>query len=122
MQAEREAPPGTAGGSGGPMASPPARAVESPAGITAASPERSTVWSNGQGDRPPPSVVGVKKRKYDIAFKGVYACLVSGGNYWQAQISIHGNTHHLGVFSTPEEAARAYDDHARPLGRKLNFP
>jgi hypothetical protein len=63
-----------------------------------------------------------KRRKYDIKFKGVYACKVSGGNYWQAQISIYGNTTHLGVFRTAEEAGRAYDEQARALGRKLNFP
>ena len=76
-----------------------------------AAPNRSTAVQSPARVAQPPSSTGVvvKKRKYDIAFKGVYACLVLGGNYWQSQISIHGNTHHLGVFPTPEEAARAYD-------------
>jgi len=62
-----------------------------------------------------------RRRKYDIKYKGVYACKVSGGNYWQAQISVNGTTHHLGVFASPHEAARAYDEQARMLGRRLNF-
>ncbi|KAJ1639349.1 hypothetical protein T492DRAFT_937702 [Pavlovales sp. CCMP2436] len=82
-----------------------------------------TTNSNVQSDaRSDHTGSSLKRRKYDIKFKGVYACRVSGGNYWQAQISIYGNTHHLGVFSTAEEAGRAYDEQARALGRKLNFP
>jgi len=32
---------------------------------------------------------------------------------WRAQIKVHGKTMHLGLFSTPEDAARAYDATAR---------
>lgn len=62
-----------------------------------------------------------KRRKFGIKYKGVYACRESGRRLWQAQISISGNTHHLGVFSSPEEAARAYDAKAKLLGRRQNF-
>lgn len=62
-----------------------------------------------------------RRRKYDIAFKGVYPCRVSGGNFFQSQISVNGTTHHLGVFTSAEEAALAYDEQARLLGRRLNF-
>mmetsp|Transcript_49304 Transcript_49304/g.115352 ORF Transcript_49304/g.115352 Transcript_49304/m.115352 type:complete len:199 (-) Transcript_49304:268-864(-) len=82
-----------------------------------------TATSNVQSDERSDQTGSSRKcRKYDIKFKGVYACKLSGGSYWQAQISIYGNTHHLGVFSTAEEAGRAYDEQARALGRKLNFP
>mmetsp|Transcript_11906 Transcript_11906/g.27817 ORF Transcript_11906/g.27817 Transcript_11906/m.27817 type:complete len:244 (-) Transcript_11906:253-984(-) len=82
-----------------------------------------TATSNVQSDERSDQTGSSRKcRKYDIKFKGVYACKLSGGSYWQAQISIYGNTHHLGVFSTAEEAGRAYDQQASSLGRKLNFP
>lgn len=61
----------------------------------------------------------MRARKHGIQYKGVYACRVSGG--WQAQISVNGVTHHLGVFTSAVEAAQAYDEQARLLGRRLNF-
>jgi hypothetical protein len=36
-----------------------------------------------------------------------------GGRKWRAFIHSGGKTHHLGVFTTPEAAARAYDAAAR---------
>ena len=42
---------------------------------------------------------------------------------WAAKISVDGATHNLGVFETQEEAARAFDDEQRRLGRRhCNFP
>ena len=56
-------------------------------------------------------------------FRGI--SLAKGGQNWQAQITYMGNRYHLGTFSTPESAARAYDAKARELKgdkARLNFP
>lgn len=44
---------------------------------------------------------------------------------WRAQITSHGTNHHLGYFSTREDAARAYDMAAREMHGEFaspNFP
>jgi hypothetical protein len=45
-------------------------------------------------------------------FYGVY----ESGKRWQAHISSDGKQHHLGTFDTKQEAALAYDSHARRCG------
>lgn len=57
-------------------------------------------------------------------FKGVMRNS-SRGLPWRAQIRAAGKRYHLGLFATPEVAARAYDEAARKLHgdfARLNFP
>ena len=48
------------------------------------------------------------------------------GKRWQARITEDGHTQRIGTFNTPEEAARAVDDHYRKAGQSdlaaFNFP
>lgn len=44
---------------------------------------------------------------------------------WKSKIANNGKRHYLGIFSSPEEAARAYDEMAKKLHGEfafLNFP
>jgi hypothetical protein len=40
---------------------------------------------------------------------------------WTASITELGKNKHLGYYPSEEQAARSYDDHAGPLGRKVCF-
>jgi len=56
-------------------------------------------------------------------FKGV--SWKADGDRWVARIKVHGTATHLGSFSTPQEAARAYDAAAIEMHgefARLNFP
>jgi AP2 domain len=47
------------------------------------------------------------------------------GDRWRAMIQVNGKAIHLGMFASPEEAARAYDEAAKKHHSKfawLNFP
>jgi hypothetical protein len=55
------------------------------------------------------------------AYKGIQPV----GNKWRARLFVPGKKHHIGVYATPEEAARAYDKAAiQEFGEfaRLNFP
>ena len=56
-------------------------------------------------------------------YRGV--CFQKGGNGWHARIGVDGKQHHIGYFSDPVDAAKAYDKRALELHGKdaqLNFP
>jgi hypothetical protein len=58
-------------------------------------------------------------------FKGVFKQAGCMSKPWRAQIALSGKKKHLGMYATPEEAARAYDAAAAELFgefARLNFP
>lgn len=66
-----------------------------------------------------------KRNTNSSGFKGVSHSDLSPARPWRAQIQTGKKFHFLGHFSTPEEAARAYDVKAKEMFgefAKLNFP
>lgn len=62
--------------------------------------------------------MNMKKRRHD--YKGIHP----HGDRWKAIIKYRAKTIHIGVYDTPEEAARAYDRKANEIFREfaqLNF-
>ena len=67
----------------------------------------------------------INLRKSSNKNKHKFTGIKANGNKFTAQISINSKRHSIGTFSTPEEAARAYDKKAKEIkGDKaiLNFP
>lgn len=59
----------------------------------------------------------VSKKKTPWPYKGVRKIYKK----WTARMTVKGKSIHIGYFDTAEEAALAYDQEARKLGRICNF-
>jgi len=64
----------------------------------------------------------IKKHGLQSPYHGIY--LDKRRNHWIAEIMVNRVKQYLGSFSTPEDAARAYDAFVKEhgLNRQLNFP
>jgi HNH endonuclease/AP2 domain len=61
-----------------------------------------------------------KNKNNTSGFKGVY--WIKGKNKWRAEITVNRKPIHLGHYSSPVEAAQAYQKHANELHGEFAFP
>eukprot|EP00614_Pseudopedinella_elastica_P003372 CAMPEP_0172595890 /NCGR_PEP_ID=MMETSP1068-20121228/15563_1 /TAXON_ID=35684 /ORGANISM="Pseudopedinella elastica, Strain CCMP716" /LENGTH=208 /DNA_ID=CAMNT_0013394645 /DNA_START=93 /DNA_END=716 /DNA_ORIENTATION=+ len=74
---------------------------------------------------PPPTPLPTPQNPADVGRRSKFVGVLWGKRQrkWRAVITEGGKRNHLGYFDSEEDAARAYDARAAPLGRRrLNFP